>query len=44
MKLGIQNSSGIVGIEKNCITFNNNKLNSIQNDDAKNYRILHRVV
>jgi hypothetical protein len=44
MILRLLNDAVIMPSEKNCIKFNNSKLNSLQSyDTAQNYRILHRV-
>jgi hypothetical protein len=41
MKLGLQNYAVIMQNEKSCITFNNNKLNSLQRSDiSQKHKIL----
>jgi hypothetical protein len=45
MKFGLENYAIIMPIQKSCIKFNNNMLDSLQRYEiAQNYRILHRVV
>jgi hypothetical protein len=45
MKFGLENYAIIMPIQKSCIKFNNNMLDSLQRYEiAQNYRTLHRVV
>jgi hypothetical protein len=44
MKLGLRYYAVVMSIEKSCIRFNNNRINSLERyDTAQNYKVLHKA-